>query len=472
MSILKKLKAEQDIMSLCESFSAEYKSGLKQTTEAIEQDKSVPSDDEFNMDDIYDTVDVGEDTSPEAPSFAPEDIELSQEEKEEIKAALVSVLDKIEGRESISEPALEMIVNEVANDATYLSEAEDANLEGPVEKEGYRISKIEAAKAFINELLGVTVDNGGQVPENVENLGGAEGAEGAGLEGSEELPPPVDDAGVEGDLGAEGSEEAPVEDEKPLQEGSEAFSGGLSDQGQEEKDGQVEDAAEGPDSPVTEGTCMECGEDDAVEVDPSETIRILDDNDPGVSPIEDVLPGEMSVSEEIPGEGIELGLGEEGEISDETPLTVGVLKELFGKMLAEGVEGDKSFAELWKNLAGNGVTLSKPTHKGFQKSNTPSGNATLKDEAGNEVTLNKVNPKGFQKTKAPEAGPAGKIEKGATGDQGLSASTSGVKKQPVADDERKNIAAVIHEASDSKKTISFLKEAAEAVKKARNTLQS
>ena len=461
MSFMHRLNGEKDIIALCEAFDAEYKSGLKSTPNEINEaeDKAALGDDEFNPDDLFDTVDLPEDDAPASTSsFTSDDISLTHEEKEEIKSAISAILDEIQNKESISEPALEMIVNEVANDTSYLSEAEDANLDGAVEKEGYRVAKAEAIKKFINELLGVTIADEGQLPEDIDNLEGAPG--------EESLETPAEES-----LEGEGGEGAPVEEEdetKPLNEGIEG-------QSEEEKEGQSEEESEK--APVTEGACMECGEDDVVEVDPADTIEIVDDNDPRVTPMADEFPGEDPLAGA--GGGLELGgpVGGpvEAEVSDDTPLTVGALKDLFGRMLAESVDGgEKSFADLWKNLAGNAVSLSKPSTKGVQKtkaptSKTPEGTTytTPTDESGNDNTLSNPSTKGEQKTKSPTS----KVPEGTQYTTPKTTKESGPShsKPEIKEEESRKLAA-FNEANSGKKAVSFLAEAVAAIKLAKQSL--
>lgn len=482
MNFMDRLKGEQDIIALCESFALDKASSRKVALESVEAGVSKgEGDDVFNPDDLFNTVDVQEDTPAESgPSYSAEDIELTSEQKEEIKKELVEVLSKIQNKDSISEPALEMIVNEVAKDTSYLSESEEANLEGPVEKEKYRVGLIEAIKKFINELLGVTVENGGEVPDNVDDLGaeggdlGGEGdlggaGEGEGSGEGADLPAEGGEGAVSDEGAGEGAGDGDSDDKKEsLQEGTEGEGAGVGD-----GDGDADDNG----SPIGEGVCTECDGADGegvLEVDPSEVIQVIDDNDPAVTPITDPVGG--ALAPEVDGAG---GLGgDEGGLSDDTPLTVGTLKELLGKVLTEGVEGEKSFADLWKNLAGNAVSLTKPNTKGEQKTADPKGKApdgtsytTAKDESGNSNTLTKPNTKGEQKTANPE----GKAPEGTTYQKPAtpSATSASVSKKPEVSKEEaaKLAAAVLHE-GEGKSAISFLQEASEAIKNAKKSLNA
>lgn len=481
-SFMNKLQGEQDILALCEAYAGDYANSLKKTTEAVEdgaQDKPM-GDDVFNPDDLFDTVDIPEESPVDnGPSFSADDIELSKEQKESVKKRLTEVLDEIQDKESISEPALEMIVNEVANETSYLSEAEEANLGGPVEKQKYRVGLIEAIKKFINELLGITVENGGELPDNVDNLGGEglEGGEGAGEgaeageggEGSEGAGEGGEGSGEgaeggEGFEGGEGSEEEKEEGKSALNESSDGESAaGEGSEGDEIK----------PDAAMQEGVCQECGEEGVVDVDPDDVIQVIDDNDPGITPISEPIAGDANP---VIGDGDADDLAG-GGVSDDTPLTVGALKELVGKLLTESANGEKSFAELWKDLSGNAIVLSKPSNKGAQKTSDPKGKApegtkyeAPKDESGNNTDLSKPNTKGEQKTSDPKGNaPEGtKYETPAAPKAG----GASVAKKPVMDKkEAANVAAAISESSD-KPAISFLQEAAAAIKNAKKSLQS
>jgi hypothetical protein len=390
MNFATKMKGESDLIALCEQFDANYKAGIKGTPDRINEAES--DDTSFNPDDLFDTVDIPDENAvANGPEFSADDIELSVEEKEDIRNAIADVLDEIQNKDNISGPALEMIVNEVANEAAYLNEAEEGELNGPVEKEGYRKAKAEAIKKFLNELLGATIADDGEVPENVENLNSEEPVEEPTEEPTEE---PV----------SEPTEE-PVDE--PVEEPTEEDKGALNEGEVPTEEPVAEPTDEPTDEPVTEGVCMECGEDDIVDVDPSEVIRVVDDNE--VTPIEDPSSLEEPI---IPAEPVTEEPGTElaGGLSDDAPLTVGSLKELFRSVLAEGTTTEKGFAELWKNLAGNPVTLNKPTVKGEQKTKSPTAKTpeattytTPKDETGNEVALSKPAVKGEQKTKSPTA---------------------------------------------------------------------
>lgn len=509
MNFMDKLKGEQDIIALCESFADDYNSSLKNKPSNIEEgkegeDAGKSGDDVFNPDDLFNTVDLPEDEpAQQGPSFSADDIELSHEQKEEIKKTLAAALDEIQDKDSMSDPALEMIVNEVANQTSYLSEAEEAELDGPVEKQQYRVGLIEAIKKFINELLGVAVDNEGTLPDDLDNLG-AEGAPEGG-EGAEGAAP-----GPEGAEGGEGAPEgAPeTEDKEKVTEGTEPPAAGVTPEDDPNSDtnkddpnannnAPIQESADGtdatadgtdasavdPESAVQEGACNECGEGGAVEVDPSEIVQIVDDDDPRVSPIIEPVGGES-----VPGlgepDGDESGVvvpgSEEGGLSDDTPLTVGVLKELVGQLLTESVDGgEKSLADLWKSLSGNAVTLAKPATKGVQKTSDPKGKPPegtkyeeVKKEEGNESSLPKPATKGQQKTLSPEGkAPEGTEYAKPAAPKGGSAPTA--KKPEVTKEEAANlVAATLNEGNSKKSTLSFLKEAAESIKQAKKQLNS
>jgi len=484
MSFMNRLKGEQDIIALCEAFAVDQNSSYQKTNEAIEADEQKnEGDDAFNPDDLFNTVDIPEDAPAQSgPSFSADEIELTTLQKEEIKKALSGVLDEVQDKESISDPALEMIVNEVANRTSYLSEAEEANLNGPVEKDRYRVGLIEAIKLFINELLGIAVDNGGELPADVDNLG-TEGAGEAGEgalggeagEGTGEAGEAGEGAGESGE-GAGGEAGEPSEEEKKeagaLQESTDAGDG-------------TDASAVEPESAVQESACL--GNEGVVDVDPSEVVRVVDDNDPGVSALTEPLAGGLEAGlegGELEG-GIagalgapEGGIGEDGGVSDDTPLTVGVLKQIVGQFLSEGTEGEKSFAELWKNLAGNAIVLPKPSTKGDQKTADPKGKApdgtsysAPTNEAGNESSLPKPSNKGDQKT----ADPKGKAPEGTqyTNPSTKPAGSAPAATKPaISKEEAANLVAATLNESNSKKTLAFLQEAASAMKNAKASLNS
>jgi len=478
-SFTDKLKGEAAIFALCEAYAGEYATSLKKTTEAVEdgvQDKPV-GDDVFNPDDLFNTVDVQEETPVEGgPSFSAEDITLSSEQKESVKKRLTEVLNEIQDKESISEPALEMIVNEVANETSYLTESEEASLVGPVEKQKYRVGLIEAIKKFINELLGVTVEQDGVMPEDVDNLGTGEGGEGSeGAEGSEggegtgESGEGSEGAEEAGEGAGEGSEEKKEEDEEGKSALNES-SDGSEAAGEGSDDNEVK-----PEAAMQEGVCQECGEEGVVDVNPDEVIQVIDDNDPLVTPIAEPTTGDAGPvigdgdSDDVMGAGL----------SDDAPLTVGVLKELVSKILTESANGEKSFADLWKNLAGNPIVLSKPSNtKGEQKTADPKGKApdgtkyeSPKDETGTAPELPKPsNTKGEQKTADPKGNPSEGTEY-ETPNAPKAGGATVAKKPTMEKKEAANIAAAISESSD-KSAVSFLQEAAAAIKNAKKSLQS
>ncbi len=437
-SFMNKLKGEQDILALCESYASDYNASLKNPTVEGEEQEKPASDDAFNPDDLFDTVDLPEDAPAEnGPSFSADDIELSHEQKESVKKRLTEVLDEIQDKESISEPALEMIVNEVANETSYLSEAEEANLGGPVEKQKYRVGLIEAIKKFINELLGITVENDGELPENVDDIGEGEGDEGGepgeGGEAGEAGEGTGEGAGEAGE-GIEGAGGEAEEDEATKNALQESSAGS-------EAAGEGSEGSEvSPDDLMQEGVCTECNQDGVVEVEPDEVIQVLDDNDPGVTPISEPVAGDVApVIGDGDGDADDLAGG--AGLSDDTPLTIGAFKELVGKLLTESANGEKSFADLWKDLSGNPIVLPKPANKGEQKTADPKGKA----------------PEGtkYQTPAAPKG------------------TTAPIAKKPViAKEEAANLVAATLNEGSGKSAVSFLQEAAEAIKNAKKSMQS
>lgn len=478
---MNKLKGEQDILALCESYASDYNASLKNPTVEGEEQEKPASDDSFNPDDLFDTVDIPEDAPAEnGPSFSADDIELSHEQKESVKKRLTEVLDEIQDKESISEPALEMIVNEVANETSYLSEAEEANLGGPVEKQKYRVGLIEAIKKFINELLGITVENDGELPENVDDIGAGEGA-GEGGESGEggEAGEGAGEGGEGGEAGegGEGAGEAgegagESEEDEAAKNALQESSAGSDAAGEGSEGSEV-----APDDLMQEGVCAECNQEGVVEVEPDDVIQVLDDNDPGVTPISEPVAGDMApVIGDGDGDADDLAGG--AGLSDDTPLTIGAFKELVGKLLTESANGEKSFADLWKDLSGNPIVLSKPADKGAQKTADPKGKApegtqyeTPKDETGNGTDLPKPATKGAQKTADPKGkAPEGTQYQAPTAPKGTTAPIA--KKPVIAKEEAANLVAATLNEGSGKSAVSFLQEAAEAIKNAKKSMQS
>lgn len=463
---MRRLKAERDIMALCEAYSEEYNSSADKNKEELPEDRDMQDldSDEFNPDDLFDTVDLPEDEPFESgPKFTADDIELSKEHKEVIINKLNEVLDEIEDKTSISEPALEMIINEVANDTAYLSESEEANLSGPLETQRYRIGMIDSIKKFINELLATTIDNDGELPSTPEDVK----SEGSELdEENLEVEPPSD-----------------LDDSLPTDSENEPAESSVEDdasKGDNEEDESSEDHKK---DPLNEGVCLECEDDEMYdeipEVEEDDLIQVIDDNDeritpmvddPSVGPISDDLPNDLTASYETSPDS----LG--SDLSDDTPLTVGAFKDMVSKLLTESENSTKSFAELWKDLSGNQVSLSKPPKKGEQKtldpkSKVPEGtkHSTLKDPSGNDSVAGKPADKGERKSLSPTSKtPEGtKYSKPSTPN---SPSAPIAKKPKIDAKEASNlVAATLNESSD-KKTLSFLQEAAIAIKKARENL--
>lgn len=401
-------KAHDDILALCESYGNDYKSDMQKRAFVKEEEEPVdaPADNgEISVDDMYNTVDIPGEESAEGPSFNPDEIELSEEDKESAKSLLVSLLNDVINSESISEPALEMIVNEVATQSSYLNEAEEGALNGPVEKDSFIKSKIKAIKKYLLALLGFAEENEGKLPEGTEvPEEGGEASEGG--ESSEAPTEPEAGESTEPEntetLPEEKEEEsAPLNESEEKPEGKETseVSSDSADKAEPTNDS-AEVAPEGTEAPVAnEGVCTECDAEGVLEVDPKETIRIVGEEDGPVTAIGEEIPeGGMG---EIPGE-VEGAPEQGGELGDEDKVvTVADLKSILDEYLGNG----KASTELFESIT-TAASLPKVDPKGFQKTETPA-TETPKVQSNSSVVLPKVTPKGFQKTKEVGSLPEG-----------------------------------------------------------------
>lgn len=509
-------KAHDDILALCEAYSQDYNSDMQKRAFVKEEEEHVdaPADNgEISVDDMYNTVDIPGEESHEGPSFNPDEIELSEEDKEAAKSLLVNLLNDVTNSESISEPALEMIVNEVATQSSYLNEAEEGVLNGPVEKDSFVKSKIEAVKKYLLSLLGFAEENNGQLPEGTdvpaETEIPAEGEMGevpaAEPEAGESTEHETSETPAEEKTEEEKDESAPLNEagEKPVGEETSEVSPDGADKAEPTNES-AEVAPEGSEAPVAnEGVCTECDAEGVLEVDPKETIRIVGEEDGPVTAIGEEMPeGDVPGAPEIPGQidGIEQNAGIDGVEDDAKTVTVGDLKTILDQYLGNG----KASAELFESIttaaslpkvAPKGfqktekpatetpkmpttasVVLPKVTPKGFQKTkdvgSLPEGakKGTLTPVSNSEVTLTKVTPKGFQQTSKPSAEAPTTTPPATVAPTREPAGTQTHKK--VADKETaKVVAAVMHEGKNVS-VGAFLAEAREAIINARKQINS
>lgn len=400
-------KAHDDILALCESYSNDYKSDMQKRAFVKEEEEPVdaPADNgEISVDDMYNTVDIPGEESAEGPSFNPDEIELSEEDKESAKSLLVNLLNDVTNSESISEPALEMIVNEVATQSSYLNEAEEGVLNGPVEKDSFVKSKIQAVKKYLLSLLGFAEENDGQLPEGTDVPAETE----IPAEGETSEVPAEPEAGESTEH--ENTETLPEEKEEesaPLNESEEKPEGKETSEVSPDGADKAEPtnvAPEGTEAPVAnEGVCTECDAEGVLEVDPKETIRIVGEEDGPVTAIGEEIPeGGMG---EIPGE-VEGAPEQGGELGDEDKVvTVADLKSILQTTLGEYLGDGKASTELFESIT-TAASLPKVAPKGFQKTETPA-TETPKVQSNSSVVLPKVTPKGFQKTKEVGSLPEG-----------------------------------------------------------------
>lgn len=493
-------KAHDDIIALCESYSKEYNSDLQKRAFVKEEEEpaEAPTDSgEISVDDMYNTVDIPGEESPEGPSFNPDEIELSEEDKEAAKSLLVNLLNDVTNSESISEPALEMIVNEVATQSSYLNEAEEGALNGPVEKDSFIKSKIEAIKKYLLALLGFAEENEGALPEGTEVPAEGEGTEeteGESSEGSNEGS--EESAESKEHEAGETSEEEKKEDEEKKEETTtlnENAEGVVDSEEKPEGEETSEVSPEGAETPevTTEGVCTECDADGVLEVDPKDTIRIVGEEDGPVTAITEELPGEETPVEGAPEQNGDLG-------DEDKVVTVADLKSILSQYLGDG----KASNELFESIT-TAAVLPKKDPKGFQKTDKPESE-TLKPQTS-AATLLKVTPKGFQKTTSPnlpEGTKKGELKTVTVSDATLPKVTpkgfqetakptteaptttppktveptrepagSQTHKKPVEKETAKVVAAIIHEGSE-RKISSFLAEAREAIKNAKKQINS
>lgn len=346
MSYMNAMKATEDILTLVEAMEENYKNGM----ESSPKGGNVDSDPfgTVGLDEINDTVNPTDEPMKNDSLLGDSEINLSDVEKAGIRENLEKILADIQG-DYISEPALEMIVNEVAKNSTFLTEADEDSVNSPMEKTELLTGKLKVVSDYINELLQVASDNGGELPPE---------------EGEAPVGEPESTEGIEAP-GAEGSEE-----EKPSEEKEEPS------EEKEEKDPVteaevVEEAETTEEAPVVEGVCTECGEDAVVDVPESDVIKVVDDSE--VEPIDDITP-----------EGGE----QAGEFA--TKADVDELKQLI-KSLAGHTSAVLESAGLIKgtdpikSVEGKDPSMGKPSHSSAQKTAAPKLNqpgfklATLRD---------------------------------------------------------------------------------------------
>lgn len=502
-------KAHDDILALCEAYSQDYNNDMQKRAFVKEEEEpaETPADNgEISVDDMYNTVDIPGEESPEGPSFNPDEIELSEEDKESAKSLLVNLLNDVTNSESISEPALEMIVNEVATQSSYLNEAEEGVLNGPVEKDSFVKSKIQAVKKYLLSLLGFAEENNGQLPEGTDVPPETE----IPAEGEIGEVPAAPEAGesTEHETSETPAEEKTEEESAPLNEAGEKPVGEetseVSPDGADKAEHTNESADAAPggtEVPVAnEGVCTECDADGVLEVDPKETIRIVGEEDGPVTAIGEEMP--EGGAPEIPGQidGIEQNATVDGVEDDAKTVTVGDLKTILDQYLGNGKasaelfesittaaslpkvapkgfqQTEKPATETPKTPTTTSVVLPKVAPKGFQKTkevgSLPEGakKGTLTPVSNSEVTLHKVTPKGFQQTSKPSAEAPTTTPPATVAPTREPAGTQTHKK--VADKETaKVVAAVMHEGKNVS-VGAFLAEAREAIINARKQINS
>lgn len=286
MSYFNLIKDTENILALVESIDEQRK---LETKDAVAGSQSA---DPFAIDDLTNTVDIDDQESGiESPvNFSKEDITLDDDTKSIVRKNLQAMLDEISGEE-ISVPALEMILEEVANRSAYLSESEESSVETPVEKTSLLKTKKDAIIDYAKEVLQLGIDNDGVIPDDASEEPSTE--ELGDVPSNEEANEIVTDE-------IEGGE--PTEEET-LTESDDADA----DDEEEELTESVEDVGN-----IEEGVCTECGEEpvgsesDIVDVDPSDVIKVVDDSevepidiDVEFEPTEDEVGGDSSKIDEL-----------------------------------------------------------------------------------------------------------------------------------------------------------------------------
>ena len=406
MSYLNTMKDTENILALVESIDQQRKQDAKSAvTEA-----AGASSDPFSIEDLNNTVDLDDqENGIESPvHYDSKDIELSDEDKAIIRRNLQDMLDEISG-ESISEPALEMILEEVANTSAYLSEAEEDSVSTPVEENELLKAKKNAIIEYCKQSLDLGLENGGQIPE--EN---AENNEGTPEENSEEA--------ASHEASETPTEEKSEEEKEKLTEDSDPSSEEAgNEEGAQGNPVETSEVPEEEEESTNEGVCAECGEHGEHGIpnvdDDEDTIKVVTADE--VEPVE-VVSG--SGDEEIPSEA--LGAPEGGEatlegLKSEIDELKELVKSLAGKNEAvfESIglfgEYNNKFVEGGDPKANDGAQ-----HPDFQLKATPKTSKPgyklgelralasapkkvspqTKEQAENETEVNKVNP-GFTKDK-------------------------------------------------------------------------
>lgn len=437
MSYISSIKETENILALVEAIDQDRKKTLKEAVEDI--DNTVK--DEFSVDDLDNTVDLDAPNEHPGVSFDEDSIELSDEDKEIVRKNLQNMLDELSG-DNISEPALEMIIMEVAQQSAYLSEAEEDSVETPVEKNELLKAKIGAIVKYAKGLLDTAEENEGEIPAE-----GEEEKESSETEESEEKEIPEEEGGEK------------EEEEESLKESTE--DGVESTESEEEAEGDDDKES------VDEGVCTECGEG-TVEVVPEvgddDVIKVVDDSE--VEPID--LDLEVSPEE-----------GEEKEEVDRLDSIEALLRELIGTVKKDHavLESAGLFSDFTnKNVEGkspvvSGSGLQKPD---FQKKATTDlkvGDiklAELRELAGKPrkveptTKFGKENKAEIERTKptfAKGKNDTGKSEKEPEGAWEGKAEASAPKKPNGQREVTDPVKARVVSESVDKKTKSFLQEA-------------
>jgi hypothetical protein len=457
MSFMEQMKVQTNLLALIESIDEEAKKGFVDTTNKIK-----------NTDDAFDTVDFDSidamDTSTEGREDEDEGIDggdeieatLSDVEKSIVRRHLSEILQEITA-DHISEPALEMIIQEVVGSTNYLSEVEEEELDSHMVAP-YLEKKGEVIGAYIKELLDYASENEGELPEDDEE-GEVEDTEDA----------------VDSELEDDNSEEDGSESEESKDDESE-------DEDEEEELeinknplSESDDNDEDDEKPIDEGICYECGE--GLEVSENDVVRVVDDED--VQVLDDDY-NDMDIETE---DEEDFDLEQEpivDEIEEIEDSTAGLSSRVdnMEKMLKAIASAVGANSVLSESIFDKKVVASKPrafTPKGVQKSTTPTKSvaelrASLSGSPSKAKTSNQnVNENDAEVRKSIPTPKSDLVRgKGFSGKQlSQSFDNSGkpntAQKNPGKASEKANlVAATLNESKTTKK--SFLEEARRAIR--------
>lgn len=443
MSYFNLIKDTENILALVESIDEQRKLDTKDAVARGSQDNNP-----FAIDDLTNTVDIDDQESGiESPvNFSKDDIVLDDSTKSIVRKNLQAMLDEISG-EDISVPALEMILEEVASRSAYLSESEESSVDTPVEKNELLKTKKDAIIDYAKEVLQLGIDNDGVIPDEGEDTE----VEDTNLEDPTDIPDNQEANELVSDEMGD-IDDIDTKKEPALTESEE----------------DLEDVGS-----IDEGVCTECGEDpidgdnDILEVDPDDVIKVVDDSE--VEPID--IDGFGGDTEEV----------EESSKIDELSSKIDQLTDLVSKLAGNQsavFEAAGLFSEFTNsNVEGKDPKINNGAQKSdFQKKITPKTSTgdlklvELRDLAGTPKKVTPATKEGRDNESAAERANAGNFKKDSRDkgksntapESGYSRATSlgGTAKKPSAQKEvAPAIKAAVVRESVEKGAKSFLEEA-------------